>query len=248
MAVEAPGYWTVGGVAFIIAFMGWMPIPIDASVWHSIWSRERARQTGYRPTVRQAKIDYDLGYVAAAVIGVLFFLLGALVMFGGGQSFPAGAVAFSAQLIDMYGQTLGTWSAPLVSVAAFTTMFSTTLAVTDAYPRVAVEVMEVQRGAPMTKEERRRCYIIAIIVVPAVSVGILAYVSGVFTRLVDFATGLSFVSAPVLAWFNLRLITSDQMPEDARPGPAYLAFSWASLVVLIALALVYLYWKFVFGA
>ena len=101
LAATAPTYWTVGGVAFIIAFMGWMPIPIDAAVWHSIWSRERARQTGYRPTVKQAKFDYDLGYVAAAIIGVLFFLLGALIMFGGGQSFPAGSVAFSARLIDM---------------------------------------------------------------------------------------------------------------------------------------------------
>jgi len=247
IAATPPTYWTVAGVAFIIAFMGWMPIPIDASVWHSIWSRERARQTGHRPTLAQAKFDYDLGYIAAAVIGVLFFLLGALVMFGGGRTFPPGSVAFSAQLIDMYGQTLGAWSAPLVAVAAFTTMFSTTLAVTDAYPRVAVEVLEVYRGEPMTKAARRRCYAITILIVPAVAVAILAYVSGVFTRLVDFAAGLSFISAPILGWFNLRLVTSAHMPEDARPAPGYLAFSRACLAVLVALAAVYLYWKFIFG-
>ena len=26
------------GIVFLIAFMGWMPAPLDVSVWHSIWT------------------------------------------------------------------------------------------------------------------------------------------------------------------------------------------------------------------
>mgnify|MGYP003844101045 CR=1 FL=1 len=32
---------SVTGVAFLIAFMGWMPAPIDISIWHSIWVLEK---------------------------------------------------------------------------------------------------------------------------------------------------------------------------------------------------------------
>jgi len=36
-------------IAFIVAFVGWMPAPIDVSVWHSYWSVEKQKETGYRP-------------------------------------------------------------------------------------------------------------------------------------------------------------------------------------------------------
>ena len=31
------------GFAFLIAFMGWMPGPLDISVWHSLWSLEKKK-------------------------------------------------------------------------------------------------------------------------------------------------------------------------------------------------------------
>ncbi len=30
-------------IAFLIAFMGWMPAPLDISVWHSLWSIEKKK-------------------------------------------------------------------------------------------------------------------------------------------------------------------------------------------------------------
>ncbi len=30
-------------IAFLIAFMGWMPAPLDISVWHSIWALEKKK-------------------------------------------------------------------------------------------------------------------------------------------------------------------------------------------------------------
>ncbi|HMB41786.1 MAG TPA: Nramp family divalent metal transporter, partial [Balneolaceae bacterium] len=49
----APEIWTVSGVAFLIALMGWMPIPIDAAAWQSIWSIDRIKQTGYKPKLNE---------------------------------------------------------------------------------------------------------------------------------------------------------------------------------------------------
>ncbi|MFO8146402.1 MAG: divalent metal cation transporter, partial [Gillisia sp.] len=136
LATEAPSLWTTASIGFIIAFMGWMPIPLDASVWHSIWTKERSLQTKQKLSIKGAFADFNVGYLSAAFIGLLFFLLGVLVMFGSGTSFSLNSIEFSSQLIDLYGQTLGDWSKPLISVAAFITMFSTVLTVTDAYPRV----------------------------------------------------------------------------------------------------------------
>jgi len=247
LVADTPSYWNLAGLAFIIAFMGWMPIPLDASVWHSIWSNARARQTGYRPTIQEARFDFNLGYGAAALIGLMFFLLGALIMFGSGKSFSASSVQFSAELIDLYGLTLGSWSAPLVSVAAFVTMFSTTLAVTDAYPRVLTEIRSTWQKKPLTYKQRKLTYNITIFIVPSIAVLILTYLTGSFTVLVDFAAGLSFLAAPVLGWFNLKLVTSQYMPKEAHPTGAYLWFSYACLIFLILFSGIYLYWRFMIG-
>jgi Mn2+/Fe2+ NRAMP family transporter len=67
-------------VAFLIALMGWMPIPIDAAAWHSLWTLERTKQTKYKPKLRESLIDFNIGYIGAALLALGFLSLGALVM------------------------------------------------------------------------------------------------------------------------------------------------------------------------
>jgi Mn2+/Fe2+ NRAMP family transporter len=249
---EAPSYWNAAGLAFIIAFMGWMPIPLDAAVWHSIWAKERCRQTRYRPNISEARVDFNIGYGAAGFIGILFFMLGALVMFGSGISFASGSVGFSAQLIELYSQTLGSWSAPLISVAAFITMFSTTLAVTDAYPRVLSELWMMLRktpeslNTPEVKQARQlKVYQAFLPVVAFFALLVLYYLSEHFTFLIDLAAGISFLAAPVLGWFNYRLLTSEHTPEADQPGHAYRLFTLACFWFLVIFTLVWAYWTFI---
>ncbi len=242
--ISPPSYWNAAGFAFIIAFMGWMPIPLDASVWHSIWTGERSKQTRYRPSLRDCRFDFDIGYGSAALIGILFFLLGTLVMYGSGMSFSGNSVEFSAQLVELYSRTLGYWSAPLISVAAFITMFSTTLAVTDAYPRVAAEVVAELKRSGNEEPGRLRNYRTALLAIPVVSLMVLYTSSGAFTVLIDFAAGLSFIAAPVLGWFNYKLITGEWTPEEARPSTAYRLFSLVCLIFLIVFTCMWAYWRF----
>ncbi len=244
VAIEPPSYWNAAGLAFIIAFMGWMPIPLDAAVWHSIWTGERSKQTRHRPSVRDSRIDFDIGYGSAAFIGVMFFLLGTLVMFGSGVSFSGNSVVFSGQLVDLYSQTLGAWSAPLISVAAFITMLSTTLAVTDAYPRVMTEIWTEVKHQGKENPNRLQIYRLSLVIIPVFSLLVLYFAGGTFTLLIDFAAGLSFVAAPVLGWFNYKLLTSEHTPEEARPTAAYRWFSLACLFFLMAFTLVWAWWRF----
>lgn len=240
-ATEPPSLWTTASIGFMIAFMGWMPIPLDASVWHSIWTKERSRQTKQKLSIKGAFVDFNVGYLSAAFIGLLFFLLGVLVMFGSGTTFSMNSVEFSSQLIDLYGQTLGVWSKPLISIAAFVTMYSTVLTVTDAYPRVISELKHPENDK---LKEKWKIYKISIFTIPVLSLAILFFLSGSFTILVDFAAGLSFLSAPFIAWFNYKLVTGNQMPENNRPGIPYRIFSLICFVLLVLFNFVYLYYNF----
>ena len=48
-----PDLWDATGIAFLIALMGWMPTPIEASVWPSLWALEREKQTKYIPNYKE---------------------------------------------------------------------------------------------------------------------------------------------------------------------------------------------------
>jgi len=239
-------FWNPTGLAFIIALMGWMPIPIDAAVWHSIWVKERSSQTQHKPSLGEAKMDFNLGYFSAAFLGVLFLMMGALVMYGSGVKFSNNGVEFSGQLIGLYGDTLGDWSRPIIAVAALVTMISTTLAVTDAYPRVISEIITVSRSGNQksTNSFNWKIYRFSAPIIACCSLGVLAFLSGSFTLLIDFATGLSFLAAPLLAWFNLKLLRSHWVPKEAQPAGAYLFFSRICLLFLTVFSAVYLYWTF----
>ena len=67
-----------------------MPAPIDLSAWSSLWMFSREKQTGHVATVKESSIDFYIGYLAATVLAALFVALGALIMYGSGESFAAG--------------------------------------------------------------------------------------------------------------------------------------------------------------
>ncbi|MGY6555532.1 MAG: Nramp family divalent metal transporter [Wenzhouxiangella sp.] len=242
----ASALWTAAGFAFVLALLGWMPIPLDVAAWHSLWTLERAKQTGHKPSVAHALFDCRLGYLAATIMAVLFLLLGALVMYGSGETLPNQAVAFSARLVEMYVSSLGEWSRPLIAIAALTAMFSTTLAVTDAYPRVIRALIEVSGAAtegPPNLDLHRGRYITGLLLVTIGALIIILYFGERFTALIDFATTISFLAAPVLAWLNLRVVTSDFMPAEHRPGPWMLRLAWAGFAFLVLFCLIWLGWR-----
>ncbi|MEL0299172.1 MAG: Nramp family divalent metal transporter, partial [Flavobacteriaceae bacterium] len=74
------------GLLFLIAFMGWMPAPLDISIWHSIWSLEKKKALGEELDLKASLFDFNVGYIATVVLGLCFIGLGALVMFGSGET------------------------------------------------------------------------------------------------------------------------------------------------------------------
>lgn len=242
LSFDHPDILTVSSVAFIIAFMGWMPIPVDVSVWHSLWIKEKNKQF-LQPSIKNSVLDFNIGYLSASFIGLLFFLLGVLVFFGRDIQLSDSAVGFSSQLIEMYQYTIGEWSRTLIAVAALFAMFSTTLAVTDAYPRVFDEYIKFQfKTSKITKYR----YIILLIIISLLSLVLLYFFSKKFTVFIDFAAGLAFLTSPVIAWLNLKLVTSSEFSKAHRPKRLYLWFSKICLWFLIAFGVFYLIFQVFF--
>jgi len=241
-----PNIWNVGGVSFLIALMGWMPIPIDAAAWHSLWTLERAKQTKYRPKLKESLLDFNIGYIGAAFLSLGFLALGALVMYGSGEEYASSGAVFASQLISLYTESLGDWAYTVIIIAAFTTMFSTTLTVTDAYPRVSRRMLEVLMPDTFNNLDNVRLYRILLVIISLLSLGVLYFLGDSFTLMIDIATTLSFLTAPVLAYLNYRLVTADHMPGNCEPKPWLKWLSWSGIVFLTAFALVYLYWQIQF--
>jgi Mn2+/Fe2+ NRAMP family transporter len=61
---------------------------------------------------------------------------------------------------------------------------------------------------------------------------VLTWFLGNVTAMVDFATILAFLTAPVIGWLTLRAVTSPTMPAEHRPGRAMLGLSWLGLLLL----------------
>lgn len=238
----APSVWDVAGVTFLIALMGWMPIPIDAAAWHSLWSLERDKQTQKKSSLKDSLLDFNIGYIGASVLALIFLSLGALVMFGSGVSFSSSGAGFAQQLIDLYTQTLGNWAHWIIIICAFTTMFSTTLTVTDSYPRVTREIIRVMRD--QESESGLLSYKGLLFIISAISMLVLWLTGSQFTYMIDLATSLSFLTAPALAFINYKLIVSTLTPKEYQPKTWLKVLSWLGMIFLSAFALLFFYWRF----
>jgi len=241
----APSVWNRDGIPFLIALMGWMPTPLDICVWTSLWMLARARQTGHAATLRGALFDFNLGYIATVVMALMFLSLGALVMFGTGESPAPTASAFAAQLVRMYTVALGEWSRPIIVTAAFIAMLSTTITVLDGFPRVTSEAF--QTVWPATKRHGNALYWAIMIAGIGGTVLVFLYLTDRMRTLVDFVTTLAFLSAPLVAFINCRVIALGNMPADLAPPRWLRVLSWAGLVFLVGFSVLYLVSRIAYG-
>ncbi|MFH1416778.1 MAG: Nramp family divalent metal transporter [Planctomycetota bacterium] len=241
----APDIWNVAGISFLVALMGWMPTPVDASAWPSLWMRERARQTGHHPTLREALFDFKLGYFGSLVMAVMFLSLGALVMFGTGQEIAGSGVGFAAQFVAMYTSALGDWSRPVIITAAFITMLSTLLTVLDGYPRVLSTGCRLAR--PRSQNLGAAPYWVVVGIMGAGAILILLFLTSVMKPLIDATTTLAFLSAPLFAYLNCRAVSLADIPKEAAPPKWLRALSWIGLAFLTGFSILFLVMHFAYG-
>jgi Mn2+/Fe2+ NRAMP family transporter len=231
-------------VMFMVALVGWMPSAFDISIWHSLWTLARRRETGYAATVREALLDFNIGYLGTAILAICFVVLGAGVMFNSGKDFPDSAAGFANQVIALYTENLGVWSKPIIGICAFSVMFSTTLTVIDGFPR-ALATLVARFQEPEIPDHpspiSRYVYWVSLLILGAGSIGLVGFLLRSLVSLVDLATTLSFLTAPMLAWLNHRAILGREVAQDHQPGKAMIAYSWSGIVFTGAFAAYFLW-------
>lgn len=217
-------------LGFLISFVGWMPAPLDIAIWHSIWTITNGVKS---KSENKGNFDFNVGFYGTAVLGICFLILGANTLYGTGIQIESGAGKFASQLVDIFTLSLGPWSYYIIIIAAFTTMFSTTLTCLDAMPRV-MQKISVQLSFPTLVNTR--FWMIILVVGALIILGKFVESMG---QMVQLATTISFLTAPVLAYLSYRLV----MLEKDRFhiwNTTEKRLAQVGLVLLLALSILYI--------
>ena len=199
----------VSGIIFLAAFMGWMPAPLDISIWQSIWTKEKLNLNN-KIKYKSALFDFNVGYISTVFLGLCFVALGAFVMFGSGQTFSNNGSVFANQLIKLYTSNLGENVKIFISVAAFTTMLSTTITCLDASPRAMSQTLKLLNYKKISG------YNTWILIISIVTMIIFVFFESEMGALIKIATILSFITAPIYAIMNYSLVNSAYMPKKFK--------------------------------
>lgn len=240
---ESQTAWQLASLPFLLALMGWMPGPIEMSAWQSLWIKAQEKDNGKLATLKEAQIDFNVGYFLCIILAAMFLSMGALTMYGTGEKFSGSGAIFAGQVVSLYAKNIGDFATPIIAIAAFATMFSTSFTLLDAYPRSlaysAVRLFSLDESATMNKLRWIITFICCI-------VGIyISYNTSNLKLLVDAITISAFIAAPFLAYLNHKLIFSELTPEYAKPSKFLRLTSLAGMSFLVIFAFIYLYSKLI---
>ena len=82
------------------------------------------------------------------------------------------------------------------------------------------------------EEDKGKLYWFAMWALAGLTLVVFRFFAGSLTTMVDFATIVSFITAPVLGYLNLRAVTADHVPVTFRPNRVLRVFSYLGLVLL----------------
>lgn len=245
-----PSLWTESSISFLIALMGWMPAPVELSVWHSIWQLEKKKDDPSAGSISGALMDFNVGYFGTAIIAVLFVCLGTFMVYGTGEEFPNHSVGFAQKIIQMYTDVLGIWSWWVIALASCTTMFSTTLTLLDAYARV------MAKSFALLFYEKKICgykllnndsnYNLWLVISVLGAIYVLGFFLDNMKSLTTFATILSFLTAPVFAYLNFKVITDSHVQGSYKISRFMRVLSYIGLLFLLTVSLFYIIFILVF--
>ena len=223
----------VSGIIFLAAFMGWMPAPLDVSIWQSIWTKEKLNLNN-KIKYKSALFDFNVGYISTVFLGLCFVALGAFVMFESGQTFSSNGSEFANQLIKLYTDNLGENVKIFISIAAFTTMLSTTITCLDASPRAMSQTLI------LLNHKKISGYNTWILIISIITMIIFVFYESEMGALIKIATILSFITAPIYAIMNYSLVNSSYMPKKFKLSKSMKFYSISGIIFLTIFSVWYI--------
>lgn len=225
------------GIVVMIGLIGWMPIGLEASTMSSIWTIKKMEASAYRPTVREALFDFNLGYAVTAILAFLFLVIGAFSVYGTGEQLVGNPVVFSNKLVAVFSGHIGAWSFTFVALAAFGAIYGTLITAMDGFCRSMIR--SVRLFLYNEPDETQKDYAILMSVMALGAFVIISWLGKSLGGLLKIATAVSFVGGPIIAYLNLRAI---QTLKKADQPPVWLmGLAYVGLVGLVLFVGYYLW-------
>lgn len=231
---------------FLTAFAAFGIIGVGASelIYYPYWCLEKgyaanvgandgspgwlARARGW---MRVMRTDAWISMAVYTVATAAFYLLGAAVLYAKGLRVTD--LGLIDTLAHLYRESFGDWSFYAFLVGAFFVLYSTAFVATASNARLLVDglaLFQVIRLA--TPEDRARWVKVAVVLLPAVSVGMFMVwekpVTLVFVGAVGQGLMLPFLAGAALYFRHRRT------PPGLRPGRAWTAGLWLAALAMMA--------------
>ena len=241
---QTPSLLEGTGLALLVSLIGWMPAGMEASTMNSIWVVEKMRTTNYRPSLKESLFDFNLGYLFATILSLMFLIIGAFTVYGTGQLLEGNATQFTKKLFGIFTTNLGNWSYWIIAIAALGTIYGTLITVMDAFTRGFVRGFlvlgktqnnETEKQAALSKNYK--------IFLPIIAIGgfsLFYFSAASMVKILEFATIIGFLTAPIIAFLNIRAITNDAIPVAFRPSKRMIALAYLGLMASLLFAFYYL--------
>jgi len=229
-------------ILFIIALAGWMPAPLAASIFQSIWVSAKAEDLGRPITIAETRFDFNVGYIVTAVLALCFLVLGTVLMGQQGTTVSASSTEFTAQLVSLFTGSIGAWSYWLIVIAILSIMLSTAMTLLDACPR-AISILISHRNKADNVDDiasRNRIYNFASVIQVLGCIVVLTLFTGSFKQLLDLVTSIAFCVAPFIAFLNHRSMFSGDVAQHQQPGTVIRWWSLGGIVLMGLFAAFYL--------
>ncbi len=226
---------------FIIAFAGWMPTAIGASVFQSLWVCAKSKDIQRPVTPAEARFDFNVGYVGTALLAFCFLMLGAVFMHQEGVAVAASAAGFAGQFMGLFTAAIGPWAYPIIAVAAIAIMVSTLLTLMDACPRATDNLLDTFFSGRTKAQPGKSRFNLFITIQCIGAILIVLLFMRSFKSFIDFATSVAFLVAPLIAFINHRAMFSEAVAKELQPAAWLRWWSWTGIFALAGFAVCYLY-------
>lgn len=242
---SAPPLLEGAGLALMISLVGWMPSGLETSTMHSIWAVEKMKAENLEPDIRAGLFDFNLGYVFTSVLAIMFLVIGIFTIYGSGQQLDGSSTALSNKLLDVFKTNLGEWLHPVFAVAAFGTIYGTLITVFDAFSRSLSWSLRALRFEIIENNSEQNKFLenyfkIALVLMGVGAFLLFKYSEASMIKMLEIATIISFVSAPAIAFINLKAMNDPDFPVEHKPGKGLLLLSYIGIVVMIVFTVYYL--------
>lgn len=234
------------GLALLISMLGWMPNGMEGSTMHSVWILENERSDNEKTTLKNALLDFNIGYLMTALLAIMFLIIGAYASYGTGNTLDGNTMQFSTKLLSLFTNILGEWSFTVIAIAAFGTIYGTLITVWDAMARCFIRSLYAfKNDAEVSLEKRQSFFNVGyLIMIPVIGIGgalmFSFFTSGVILML-EFATIISFLLSPVIAYLNWKAIRSEEVGIEYRPAQWMHIVAAIGMIAMISFAIYYGY-------